>query len=292
MGRDGSGVRAVSASSIEITFIYQGRRCRERIKLQPTAANLKRAERHRAAILDAIERGVFDYSVTFPKSKLAAEFAPPTTDLTLDRYLDDWMNRIRPSLKSSTAATHARIVARLRAGLGAHRLADLRWKDVRDWIETQGVGDKTAANLLSVLRSALQEAVDDELIDEHPLAGRKLRKTQSAAIKRDEIDPFTAEERAAILAAADGQERNLIQFALWTGLRMSELCALDWGDVDWLNDQIRITKALTQSATAAESPKTAAGRRDVRLLPPALEALKAQRAHTGLQGDRSPRSRG
>ena len=53
MGRNGSGVRAVSETSVEITFIFRGVRCRERIRIQPGPANLKRAERHRAAILDA-----------------------------------------------------------------------------------------------------------------------------------------------------------------------------------------------------------------------------------------------
>ena len=60
MGRAGSGVKAASETSIEITFAYRGVRCRERIKLKPTAANLKAAERHRAAILDAIAKGTFE----------------------------------------------------------------------------------------------------------------------------------------------------------------------------------------------------------------------------------------
>ncbi|NCC26603.1 MAG: DUF3596 domain-containing protein [Gammaproteobacteria bacterium] len=72
MGRDGSGVRAASASTIEITFTFRGRRCRERLRLKPTAANLRRAEVHRAAILEAIAAGTFDYAVTFPGSKHAA----------------------------------------------------------------------------------------------------------------------------------------------------------------------------------------------------------------------------
>jgi Arm DNA-binding domain len=68
MGRSRSGVRAISGSSIEITFAYRGVRCRERVRLKPTPANLKRAARHRAAVLDAIERNTFDYATTFPDS--------------------------------------------------------------------------------------------------------------------------------------------------------------------------------------------------------------------------------
>lgn len=46
--RERSGVKAISASSIQITFTYKGVLCRERIKLQPTPANLKRAAHHHA----------------------------------------------------------------------------------------------------------------------------------------------------------------------------------------------------------------------------------------------------
>jgi integrase len=35
------GVRAVSETTIQIDFTFKGRRCRERLKLQPTPANLK-----------------------------------------------------------------------------------------------------------------------------------------------------------------------------------------------------------------------------------------------------------
>lgn len=44
-----TGVRAVSESTIQIDFTYKTIRCRERIKLQPTPANLKRAQLHRSS---------------------------------------------------------------------------------------------------------------------------------------------------------------------------------------------------------------------------------------------------
>src|SRR5262249_10919653 len=82
----------------------------------------------------------------------------------------------------------------------------------------------------------------------------------------------------------DGQGYNLVQFAFWTGLRTSELCALDWTDIDWLRGMVRVSRALTQGSDEPEETKTAAGLRDVKLLQPALEAIKAQKAHTFLKG--------
>ncbi len=61
------GVRPASESSIEIGFFYQGRHCVERIRVKPTAANLKRAAERRNAILAAIARGDFDYDAEFPR---------------------------------------------------------------------------------------------------------------------------------------------------------------------------------------------------------------------------------
>ena len=72
VGRKLKGVRAISESTIEIDFRYRGVRCRERIKRKPTSANVKAAARYREAILDAIERGTFDYAYTFPDSPRAS----------------------------------------------------------------------------------------------------------------------------------------------------------------------------------------------------------------------------
>lgn len=83
-----------------------------------------------------------------------------------------------------------------------------------------------------------------------------------------------------------GQAANLVQFALGTGLRTSEVVALDWRDVDFIRGEVMITKAMTQASKgAAEIPKTAAGRRAVKLLGPAMTGLKAQKEHTFLAGE-------
>lgn len=82
------------------------------------------------------------------------------------------------------------------------------------------------------------------------------------------------EEQVAILAALSGQGRNLVQFAFWTGLRTSELVALDWGDIDLVRGIVVVFRVLTQKANAAEPPKTVAGNRKVKLLKGALEALQ------------------
>ena len=282
------GVRAISKSTIEIDFYYQGGRCRERIKLEPSPANLKRAAQHRAAILHAIATGTFDYLTTFPDSTKARLFAMRGGNaLTVESYLGAWLAAKKPRLKASTAADYRKTIdGQLIPHFGDRPLVDLKRSEIKTWAATLEAGNKRIANILSVFRAALQEAFEDELIESNPLAGWTYEKAATPTDAQDDIDPFTREEQTAILARLDGQGRHLVQFAFWTGLRTSELVALNWSDIDFLRGIVRISKATTQAAKAAvETTKTRSGIRDVRLLAPALAALKDQKAFTFLKGE-------
>jgi integrase len=269
--------------------MYRGVRCRERVQLKPTSSNLKRAEQHRAAILHAISSGTFDYRATFPESKIAARFedaeATPGDKLVIGDYLDKWLDRQKLERKASTYDTYRKIViGKLDPWFGKLKLTEFRRKHMRDKLAAYPAGNKTLGNIQSVMRAALQDAVDvDELLEVNPLAGYTYRRKDEPR-EEDEIDPFDRDEQAAILAALEGQGRNLVQFAFWTGLRTSELVALDWSDVDFLRGVVRVSRAMTQHADKPEVTKTDAGRREVKLLQPALEALTAQKAHTYLAG--------
>lgn len=277
------GVRAASSTSIEIRFTYQGRRCEERIKLKPSPANLKSAFRHREAILDAIYHGTFDYSVTFPDSPRALEFAPLQGDVTTVRaYLWDWLKLKQQTTKASTYDGYKKIVKNvLSPAFGDLALTELTRRVVRQWaLDQTQASNKRIANVVSVLRSALQVALDDELIEVNPLIGWNFTRPDGG--KTSEPDPFSLEEQAAILEAMEPQIRNYYQFAFWTGLRTSELIALEWADIDWHGGTVRISKAKAHAAAAAETTKTRASIRDVQLRPLAIEALKAQREHSQL----------
>lgn len=284
--RKRTGVVAVSESSVQISFTFKGIACRERLKLQPSPANLKRAEQHRAAILHAIERGTFDYAITFPASPNRFKFAEEKgAGYPLEKWLEKWLKDQKAHVKASTHDDYRKIVENtLIPALGNINLPDLKRADVREWCKQQTAGNKRLANVQSVLRIALQDALDDELLDVNPMYGWTFERKE-APKPEDDVDPFDTEEQNAILdACRDPQHRNLFKFAFWSGLRTSELVALDWGDVDWRREFVRVSRAMTQASDEPETTKTRRGTRDVKLLQPALEALTAQKAFSFLAG--------
>lgn len=258
--------------------MYKGVRCRERIKLQPTAANLKKAERHRAAILTAIENGNFDYAITFPDSKRALQFQAKSS-LTVETWLYQWLDSKEKSLKSSTYDGYLKTIKHvLIPKFGNVPIVDIKKGYIREWCETLECSEKRMKNVISVFRSALQDAVYFEHITDNPLYNFKIRRNE--APRESDVDPFTKDEQSAILAVCDGQIKNLFQFAFWTGLRTSEIIALEWRDIDFDRMTANIRRARTQVATKAETTKTRSGTREIKLLSPALEALERQREFT------------
>jgi len=276
------GVGIGSKTSLELRFTYQGEFCKERIKLMPTKPNIKRAERKLAVIMDEIERGTFDYAKTFPNSKKAAKLAKSQGDVILIKdYLELWCKRKEGYLKSSTVLNYWKIIKnKLVPQFGEKPLSQLKRSDVRDWCETLHVSNKTISNVLSPLRNALQDACDDELISENPLANWVYR--NKAKPRGSSLDPFSADEQDRIINAINNPlHKNLVVFLFWTGLRTSELIALRWDDIDMQDRVALINKAKTDASDEPETPKTAASVRLIKLLPPAFDALLAQQELTG-----------
>lgn len=285
MGRDGRGVRPASESSIQIAFQYKGQRCREVIALKPTAANLKRAEQFRAAVIHSISIGTFDYAVTFPKSKHAAKFTESRTTIdTVEQYLTKWLASKKKTLKASSHDGYRKIIdGMIIPTFGKTRLAAWKRRDVKAWLENIKGGNKWLSNIQSIIRSALADAVDDEYLDSNFMAGWRYAHKETPKEDSD-VDPFTAAEQKKVLAECEPMLENLFRFAFWSGLRTSELIALDWSDVDFKSGYVRVWKSMTSASKGeAETPKTKAGIRDVKLLGPARAAIKAQKVHTFLQ---------
>jgi len=273
---------ASGKATLRISFYYRGVQCRETLKLDVTPSNIKYADRLRSEILNAIERGTFSYADYFPQSKLARRFGHVKTDATIEELLRDFLVQVQATREHSTYIGYKKICeARLIPYFGGVAIQDLKPAFIREWIRGLDVTSKTVSNLLSPLRAIVEQALNDEYIKSNPLDKIVISKLLSKETSKSDfkVDPFDRGEVKAILEAAHHEQiKNLFQFAFFTGLRTSELIALEWEDVDLSNGLVHVVRAVVKKQI--KGTKTSAGTRVVMLLPPAMDALNAQKKYT------------
>lgn len=200
--------------------------------------------------------------------------------MTLEEFAWPWHWREVRYLKASTARVRRDRLRRICAKFGDRDLASITWPEVRDWVRGMEIGRGASNNLMGCFRVLMDAAQEDGLIEASPLEGKRL-KIVSRTADKEVIDPFDADERAALLAACEGQIKNLFQTMLWTGLRPSEAMALQWDNIDFPNSMIRVVGAVTTEAKEIERTKTKASKRVIKMLRPAREALEDQPSLSG-----------
>jgi integrase len=280
----GSGVRR-----IEIQFRFQGIQCREILPdLDPDMASARKyAVNLKAAIGVAIYRGTFDYAHYFPTSprnKLFRRSVALTVADAQEGLIQDLETAGR---ERTTIASYRRSAARIDQHLGHLRILDLTPEHIRQMVRSRAVGRKTWNNDLIPLRRALNRCVNDGLVPFNALDRVMLDELVAKGIKAPP-DPFTMGEISGILSAApDERTRNLYEFAFFTGLRLEELVALQWDNVNLVAGTAEITHAgmLSLRSVDLKGPKTAAGARVIDLLPRAMDPMKRQKQVTWFKGE-------
>jgi integrase len=175
----------------------------------------------------------------------------PTT--TLEQVVEQWR------------ATRTYVKPRTRAGEEAHvrlyfgpllrlRVRDINRAKVLGWLagltrqdgKTGLLSDSTKAHVMATLSSVLDHAVLADIISVNPVKtlGRKQKPRQG----KGDYRLSTAEELDAILAGVGRQQwmEHVIRFAVLTGLRLGEICALAWGDIDFDAGTITVARQLGQ----------------------------------------------
>jgi integrase len=260
MGR-GAGVRAVGPEAVQVDFRWKGERCRERLRLKPTPANLKWAAGLKARIEHEIATGTFEYARHFPDSPRAARTSGAKLSHALSGYIDGLVRSVQPE----TVREYRQSADALVDGIGDKHLANLTRADVRNWVAGSPLSKKRIDNLLIPLRGCLAQGIEDGLLTKNVLDGFSVERVDG---KQKEIDPFTPDEVDALGGTALG---NLWTFWAWTGLRSGEVIGLTWNDVDDSGKHLHVRSAVRLGRR--KQPKTGAGRRVLSLLAPARDSL-------------------
>lgn len=272
-----------------VAFTYKSIRCREPLMIPVTAKNVKYAANLLAEIKNHIERKTLDYAFYFPNSpKLRIFGGAVDRKKTVLDYLEDYLASCRKRGLSPSSIEGYRKVKNVVKELHNIPIVELSPAKLKDYVVNSKLSPKTLRNRFSVLRSALAEAVTDGLVPINPIDTIKLSNYVEKDNKVDiggsheDIDPFTPEEVEEIYKKCRPDELNIIEFVFNTGLRPSEWSALEWGDIDFVHNEVAIKKAIVEHQI--KSTKTRAGKREIPLNEVALSALRRQKESSYLEG--------
>jgi integrase len=201
---------------------------------------------------------------------------------TLASFLDGWLEgTVKGSVKATTYESYERLIrCHIRPELGRHKLKTLAADHVQALYQRKldsGLAPGTVRQIHSVLSRALDQAVRWGTVPRNVCKATTPPKPDS-----EEIRPLDAEQARQFLRTAGGERfEALYVLAVTAGLRIGELLALRWQDVDLESGgatlRVRRTKSTAKSGPVFTTPKNGKGR-SIRLTRHASEALKVHRA--------------
>lgn len=174
---------------------------------------------------------------------------------------DAWLLQKRDKIRESSYIKYRAILERhIKPRLGSRRLGGICTASVdaftRELLETDGLSVKTVHDILSVLHSVLKDT------EARRPAGALAVQIRYPKGKRREMRVLTIEEQkrlvAYLLHPTDSCKFGLL-LALYTGLRIGELCALRWSCIDLREQTIRIAATMQRLGGTGEGTRIVIG---------------------------------
>ena len=228
----------------------------------PEPNTKKNAEKLLAMRVSEIARGVYQEI----KKDTFSEFA--------ERWLRDYAGDTN-HVKQSTGAHYVRIFkAQLLPFFGSRRLTDITPELVQEFITLQSQEGKlpqTVRNYLTPLGKMLKHAVQWGYLRTSPMPYVQLPR-----VRRKEMAFLTGDQARALLEKVPEEWRPLFLVGVMTGMRLGELLAMRWKNLDWKAAAYHVRERLYNCVF--DTPKTETSARTVDLSAAVLSALKAHRA--------------
>ena len=204
-------------------------------------------------------------------------------DITLNHWFDVWMKEYKLlTVKNSTILLYSLNYERyVKESIGNYLLKDIKTihiQKIYNEMHRQGLSLGTIQIVNSVLNNLFSQAVKNDYLMKNPCMGAILPKGE-----KKEPRVLTFYEQTLFLAAISGDfYEPLYQIALCTGLRIGELSALTWEDINFEKKSLSVSRTLLyqkdyrtgEYGFRFQTPKSGSSKRIVPLIPDAVQILK------------------
>lgn len=211
----------------------------------------------------------FKYIYRKTRAEVASELSKVLGELAEDSYIDEtkvtfvgwlktWLETYaKPSIKLSTYTSYETYIrGHITPYFKNLKLKDLNPKILQDFFNTKltggrldnkegGLSDKTIKNLYNMIHASLKQAYLSEMIKKNICEFIKVPK-----VSRKEMRVLTREEQINLITASRNHRLGIVVILdLFTGMRLGEILALRWNDIDFNKNIISVKNTIKRVTT-------------------------------------------
>jgi integrase len=198
----------------------------------------------------------------------------PQAVWTLRSFVEDrWKPEVFPTLKFSSKKFYGNMIdAHLNPAFGDTQLRLITRDAVQSFLiaKTQsGLSPKTVKHVRTAFGTIIEAAVMQDLLTDNPVRKTRLPRCGPVAEK----PPIAPETLLALIQKLAEPSRSIASLLAMTGLRIGELLAVRWQDVDLQNGFLSVRQTVYEGHF--DEPKSKRSKRRIPLGPKCVEILTA-----------------
>lgn len=237
----------------------------------------------------ARRREAEQYGHTVEVERATGSFVDPRLGrTTVAEWFDTWWPTVTDLRSTTKTRDEASFRNHVLPVFGSTALARVDRTALRTWVaeladpDVGGLAPATVAKAVQVFNKAMRAAHEDRLIATNPVDRLPVPR-----IERDEMRSLRAEEVWRLADAIDSRYRPFVLLAGFSGLRLGEMLALRWQNVDLDEGRVSVRETLTELAGhfSFGPPKTRNAVRSVSIPPFVADAVASVRPESSKPAD-------
>lgn len=202
-----------------------------------------------------------------------------SSEITLDEWYKIWINTCKQGCRATTKSAYETHYKRIQEDLGWRKLCSLNLIVMQDAINKL-CSDNARKNSKKILVDMLEKALDTDLLTKN--MAKQIVTVLTKEEKKERRVLTIRETEMFLEKAQDTIYYNLFVLALETGMRIGELCALQWSDIDFKNKMLYVNHTLCYFSKNGKyvfemhDTKTNNGKRIIPLTEKAIKIIRKQ----------------
>ena len=213
------------------------------LTLTPDANGRRRVKRLVRKTKQLANKALIELQVEHSKKTLTLR-----SNETVEQFSERWLTTVIPlrGLKPSTLSNYQQMIHYyIRPILGSKRLSDLKSQHVLNLVNSlkeRGLSTNTTRRARSILHNMLETAVEEDLLSKNPVVRTSFIKKSVDEVSRVQKSYSTQEVGRALEILRGSQYEGPFRLMVCLGMRIGEVIALRWDQVDFETNQLWVTR--------------------------------------------------